>query len=124
MHARDTGTLQLQSRSGNVPQAHQGLSSGGASSLLAAGCLMHTHTQGQKQCNVCCCKSTNYAKNMKIFTGMQENVNVQVATRAARKQANIKMGFPNHSVFTLVFDEPADSVITSVANITTWCRSN
>ena len=52
------------------------------------------------------------------------SVNLQVATRAARKQANIKMGFLNHSVFTLVFDEPADSVITSVANITTWCRSN
>ena len=67
----------------NVPKCQRRLSSGGASSLLAAGCLMHTHTQGQKQCKVCCCKGTNYEKNMKIFTGMQENVNVQVATRAA-----------------------------------------
>ena len=154
------GTLQLQCRSRNVPQAHQRLSSGGASSLLAAGCLMHTHTEENKQCKLCCCKSKNYTKHMTIYIGMQENaqctrthrsrsnakcaakpqivqkkhmniyietqwnVNLQVATKAARKQGNIKMGFLNHSVFTLVFDEPADSVITSVANITTWCRSN
>ena len=108
--------LTLQCRRHNVPKAHQGLSSGGASSLLAAGCLMHTHTLEQKQCKT--------QKNMTIYIGMEKNVNLQVAAKSARKQVNKKMGFHNRSVFTLVFDEPADSVITSVANITTWCRSN
>ena len=59
--------LTLQCRRHNVPKAHQGLSSGGASSLLAAGCLMHTHAQEKKQCKVCCCKSANYTKHMTIY---------------------------------------------------------
>ena len=100
----------------NVPMCQRRLSSGGASSLLAVGCLMHTHTLEQKQCKT--------QKNMTIYIGMEKNVNLQVAAKSALKQANKKMGFHNRSVFTLVFDEPADSVITSVANITTWCRSN
>ena len=78
-----------------MPKAHQGLSSGGASSLLAAGCLMHTHTLEQKQCKT--------QKNMTIYIGMEKNVNLQVAAKSALKQANKKMGFHNCSVFTCFF---------------------
>ena len=43
-------------------------------------------------------------------------------SQSALKQANKKMGFHNRSVFTLVFDEPADESSPKIAKSKMHCN--